>query len=413
MQLEEGWVLLNKASFSLLGVLNLLFGLYVQFYLATVFGYKNLELFFLGVTLCGVVITMATGGINSYLVSNFSTSQKGSLDIKNTTLSFIALFGVIGVFVFIALSVIGIYLINLDVVITLNLAIMFFFYFVSLAINLVFQSYSYCKSNCASPLSYELYCALSYIACILLMFLYKHDFYFVCALFCFRGYIQQFLYFMFIYKDYNRESFSLMAVVSLLNKIKLIISGSAYYKSEPVVDRLLLVNGSSGIAAYHLVSQIYTAALGLWYKVSVSVLLKKLTESRDDSDSFNKIYSHGLLQQFFLCLFSGIVIFFTPILHWLSYFSILEFLSKNVSIVHGLYVFFCASLLGQVISNTFYTIGKHNVPVLVSCITFTIFLPLKYYIIGRYGVYGLCLLVSIYHLSNALILFFILRRYKK
>ncbi|HCK1269124.1 TPA: hypothetical protein NY247_004995, partial [Escherichia coli] len=94
---------------------------------------------------------------------------------------------------------------------------------------------------------------------------------------------------------------------------------------------------------------------------------------------------------------------------YLESINIFRPIAQNADVVYLLFIFFVASLLGQVVSNAYYSIGHHKTPVIVSCITYTLFLPAKYYLVKRYGVSGLCILVSLYHTVNFIILWLMFR----
>lgn len=98
-------------------------------------------------------------------------------------------------------------------------------------------------------------------------------------------------------------------VKSFFNEIKYLMSGSAYYKSEPLIDRFFLVASSHNLAAYHLISQIYNAALGLWFKISVSPLVNKLTQNTTNTIVFMKLFRRGLLSQCIISIVSAIILF--------------------------------------------------------------------------------------------------------
>ncbi|AUG99488.1 hypothetical protein PCO86_18300 [Pectobacteriaceae bacterium CE70] len=405
-------MILNKIPFLILSISSLLASLFLQFYFANLFSSQLINLFYMGVTVCGVVISMSTSGISSYLISEFSSIKDNKLDIKNAATSFLIFFSILGILVFLFIYIVGCYVLNINEWAVLFFSFSFFIYFLSLAIGIVFQSYAYCHSRTKGVLSYEVLNFFSFLIVICIFYTMKSNemlFYFI---FCIRSLIQIAIYLVLIRHDLSASKFSFENFLYFVKSVRVIIGGSAYYKSEPVIDRFFIISNNTGIAVYHLVSQIYTAALGVWFKVYVSPLIKELTINNNNKKIFNEIYFHGLKKQIYFALLCGFLVFFTPMIDYISRIKIFKILSDGNDIITILFFFFVSGLLGQVISNVFYCVNKHSIPVVVSCITFTIFLPLKYVVTHKWGVEGLCVLVALYHFVNVTILFLISLRFR-
>lgn len=399
---------LSKSIYAILSISCLLLGLYIQFLFAEFYQGDFLNLFYLGVSFCSVVISMSSGGLGGFLISRFSNlSETLRLDIA--VFSFTIVFSIIGVGVFCALSYTSLFVLKMALHQSLIIAFLFFLYLLSLALNLIFQSYSYSNKGISGPIFYEFCSLISYILVAFLLVINKEDYIICCILFCVRGYFQLILYYIFCKDKIACRLINGDEVKSFFNEIKYLMSGSAYYKSEPLIDRFFLVASSHNLAAYHLISQIYNAALGLWFKISVSPLVNKLTQNTTNTIVFMKLFRRGLLSQCIISIVSAIILFFTPTLHYLESINIFRPIAQNADVVYLLFIFFVASLLGQVVSNAYYSIGHHKTPVIVSCITYTLFLPAKYYLVKRYGVSGLCILVSLYHSVNFIILWLMFR----
>ncbi len=405
---ENSVLLRNKIVFTSLSSVSLLCGLFIQFYFSNHFHGKELDLFYLGVSFCSVIISMSSGGVSGYLIAAYS-QESIKVSLKNTIILFFVIFSLLGAFVFFALVFISTFLIHIDMSTSFPVSFFFLIYLLSLALNIVFQAYSYCHENYSGALCYEVYCVISYILCVFVIVSCKDNFLISCAVFCFRGYIQLIIYAFFSRKHIFYGVVSVREIKSLFADIKLLMGGSAYYKSEPVIDRLFLVANANGIAAYHLVSQIYLAISGLWFKIQVSPAVKSLSRARGNIPDFLMLFNKSIAIQMVVIFISAYILFFSPALNYFSTFSIFSALVNSRNIIYLLYVFFAASLLGQVVSNAYYAIGAPRIPIIVSCVTFTIFIPLKYFTIEKYGVNGLCVLVSSYHFINAIVLWVILR----
>lgn len=399
---------LNKILYTTLSTVSLFFSLFIQFMFADFFSGQQLDLFYLAVSVCGVVISMSAGGLGGYLISQFSR-EKYPLQLNVTLNSFILTFSIIGMLVVILLFYTSKYVMHIESHTALYVSGFFFLYLLSLSLNLIFQSYSYCNKGRAGYLYYEICSVTSYIIIALFLFINKGNYLLCCALFCFRGLIQIFFYIITLRKHPILRQCSFSEIHEFMTEVKLLMSGSAYYKSEPILDRYFLIASSHGLAAYHLISQIYTAILGLWFKVSISPLVQKLSSHRNDLPQYSHFYKRGILEQIVIAIIAGVILFFTPFIELFNVFEIFRPVIENENVIYLLFGFFVASLLGQVVSNAYYSQGNVRIPVIVSCITYTIFLPVKYYIVKGYGINGLCVLVSIYHSVNLIILWLLFR----
>jgi peptidoglycan biosynthesis protein MviN/MurJ (putative lipid II flippase) len=74
---------------------------------------------------------------------------------------------------------------------------------------------------------------------------------------------------------------------------------------------------------------------------------------------------------------------------------------------------FIGGALGQIASSKFYASGDTATPVIISIITYTVYIPLKILLFNLYGVYGLAVLMSVYYIIDFLLLHFFVGRRKK
>ncbi|MBC6523680.1 hypothetical protein [Escherichia marmotae] len=399
---------LSKSIYAIFSIACLLLGLYIQFLFAEFYQGDFLNVFYLGVSFCSVVISMSSGGLGGFLISRFSNISE-ALSLNVAVFSFTIIFSIIGIGVFCALLYTSFFLLKMALHQSLIISFLFFLYLLSLALNLIFQSYSYSRKGVSGPIFYEFCSLISYVLIVFLLVINKKNYVLCCMLFCVRGYFQLIFYYVFCKEKISFRLIKCDEVKYFFDEVKYLMSGSAYYKSEPLIDRFFLVASYHNLAAYHLISQIYNAALGLWFKISVSPLVNKLTQNATNTIVFMRLFRRGLLSQCIISIISAIVLFFTPTLHYLESLNIFRPIAQNADVVYLLFIFFVASLLGQVVSNAYYSVGYHKTPIIVSCITYTLFLPAKYYLVKRYGVPGLCILVSLYHTVNFIILWLMFR----
>lgn len=403
-------LLKSKVIFTALSVLSLALGLLLQFILADKYAGNLADAFFLVITISGVVITMSTSGMNSFLIANFELDGCGGkdVDILNVTVLFIAIFSVIAIIISIIIFFVSSYLFKLNGLDSVFFSFTSFFYIIALSVNIVFQSYSYCHRGYKGVVAYEVINVIIFCLTILFIHEYINNFILCLIFFCFRPVIQQCIYFYIIKKDIRNNCFSLKKIKIIFHEMKLLMGGGAYYKSEPVVDRLFLIKEIGGISAYHLISQIYTAVLGVWFKVAISPLIRELKENVSSGRDVTTQIFRAISIQAGLAILGGCILFYTPLLSYLFKIPIFSIIEKNTQTVYILYAFFVACLFGQIVSSCFYVFELHKFPIVVSCITFTLFIPLKYLVIGKFGIIGLSVLVSMYHAINAVILSYFL-----
>ena len=207
------------------------------------------------------------------------------------------------------------------------------------------------------------------------------------------------------------------AIREAWQRIKPLLLGTAYYKTDPLIDRFLLSTSSSGsLSLYYLAKQIYGAINQVINKAIAAPLvplLSKLHKERDKK-GFQHAYYLKLLQVCAINL-SGILL--------LSLFgrNILDLLSEhgNVSadnveklwwIIICLSGMFIGGSLGQISSSSFYASGDTSTPTRIGIYSYTFYIPLKLATFHYFGVFGLALTTSLFVLSNFFIQNFYLKR---
>ena len=195
-----------------------------------------------------------------------------------------------------------------------------------------------------------------------------------------------------------------------LKRIKPLLLGSVYYKTDPLVDRYLLSSSSSGsLSLYYLAQQLY-GAVGQVLNKSIAAPLVPL---------FSQLYKTGNYSQFkkmyFFKLFQSGVIGVAGIIS----LGLCGELMLNILFGHGninnekikelwwimllLGGVFVGGTISLITSSAFYAIGDTVTIVKISIISYTVFLILKIVAYYYYGINGLALATSIYYLSNLLI----------
>jgi putative peptidoglycan lipid II flippase len=193
-------------------------------------------------------------------------------------------------------------------------------------------------------------------------------------------------------------------------RIKPLLLGTAYYKTDPIVDRFLLSTASSGsLSLYYLAQQIYAAATQVINKAIAAPLVPLLSRlhKTGDRNGFRKAYNRKLFQAL-------LISFSIVLLLGLLGERILGLLighgnitTENVNELWWTMIWLCGLFLGgiagQISSSSFYALGDTSTPTRIGMYSYTLYIPVK---IGSYyllGVMGLAISASLFLVINFLI----------
>ena len=193
-------------------------------------------------------------------------------------------------------------------------------------------------------------------------------------------------------------------------RIKPLLFGTTYYKTDPLIDRLLLSAASSGsLSLYYFAQQIYGAVNQVISKAIATPLVPLLGKlyKAGDREAFMHAYYRKILQVgsvIFLGLLS-LVLFGEDILDLLIGHGNVS--SNNVKELWWIMIWlggiFAGGALGQISSSSFYALGDTKTPTLIGVYSYTIYIPVKIAIFFYFGVLGLALITSIFVLMNFLL----------
>lgn len=199
-------------------------------------------------------------------------------------------------------------------------------------------------------------------------------------------------------------------------RLKPLLLGSTYYKTDPLLERFLLSSASTGtLSLYHLAQQVLSAAthvINRAVSVPLTPLLSSLYKSGEHAQ-FRAAYYQKLLQVS-LIAGSGLIGFY------LVGDAALGFLvgrgkvgPDEVILLWWMIVWlsgvFFAGVAGQICATCFYSMGDTLTPTRLSVATYTVSIPLKFVAFYGYGVMGLALVASGHHLTNLLVQLYLLR----
>lgn len=200
-------------------------------------------------------------------------------------------------------------------------------------------------------------------------------------------------------------------IKNIWKRLKYILFGSVYYKSEPVIDRALLSSSSAGdLSLFVLVQAIYGAVSQIMSRAIVLPVITKLSKafSRNQIKDV-RMYYYQTMKIILLLNVTVIFIIFNLgdfISNILLYFSndnknLIPTLDSYLKILLG---FLVGNVIGSLTSGAMYSIGKTKKVSYLAMLLFTIYLPFKVYFYNHYGNYGLAYVISIYSIVSTLII---------
>ena len=207
-----------------------------------------------------------------------------------------------------------------------------------------------------------------------------------------------------------RPSLKSVAIQQAWQRIKPLLLGTAYYKTDPLVDRFLLSTASSGsLSLYYLAQQIYGAVSQVINKAIAAPLVPLLSKLHKAGDikGFRRAYYRKLLQVGAINL-AGLLV--------LGLFGqvILELLIGHGNVSAGNVIdlwwimlwlggVFVGGVMGQISSSSFYASGDTTTPTRIGIYSYTFYIPAKFILFYYYGVMGLAVITSIFVLVNFLL----------
>ena len=207
-----------------------------------------------------------------------------------------------------------------------------------------------------------------------------------------------------------RPNLKSVAIQQAWQRIKPLLLGTAYYKTDPLVDRFLLSTTSSGsLSLYYLAQQIYGAVSQVINKAIAAPLVPLLSKLHKAGDikGFRRAYYRKLLQVGAINL-AGLLV--------LGLFGqvILELLIGHGNVSAGNVIdlwwimlwlggVFVGGVMGQISSSSFYASGDTTTPTRIGIYSYTFYIPAKFILFYYYGVMGLAVITSIFVLVNFLL----------
>ena len=201
------------------------------------------------------------------------------------------------------------------------------------------------------------------------------------------------------------------------HRIRPLLFGTVYYKTESVVDRFFLSWSASGeLSLYYFAQRLYGVVNQICNKALTSPmvpLLGKLYKS-GDIVQFRHVYYRKLLQMTVL----GCTGLFVLTLIGSQILRLLighgNVTADNVQFLWWISIWLGGALIGgmsgQITSSAFYASGNTVTPTKLSVCTYTLYLPSKAISFYLWGIAGLAISTSVYYVVNLLMQIYLLEK---
>lgn len=217
---------------------------------------------------------------------------------------------------------------------------------------------------------------------------------------------------------WQRPEWNSNAMREAWRRIRPLLIGTAYYRTDPLVDRFLAsMAPAGGLSLLYIGQQIYGVANVVAEKALAAPMVPQLAIEADAGrwSVFRRIYQKRLLLVGGLTLLGYVVLLIAGerILNLLIGHGGVT--AENVHLLWVIMValagFFIGGAMGQITSITFYAMGDTRTPTRMSIVTYTIYLPAKVLAFMYYGLIGLAVVTSIYLFVNLIVQILLLERW--
>lgn len=193
-------------------------------------------------------------------------------------------------------------------------------------------------------------------------------------------------------------------------RIRPLLLGTCYYKTDPLVDRVLAsMAPSGGLSLLYLGQQLYGSANTVLNKAVAApmVPLLAMLKGKRDYAAFMKSMRKRLFWTAGIAGFGYLVLLLAgkPMLNLvIGYGGVTK---ENVHLLWQLMIalggMFIGGCLGQISSSAFYAMGDTQTPTRYGIWTFTVHVPFKVFAFLYFGLIGLAVATTIFYIVNFLL----------
>lgn len=202
-----------------------------------------------------------------------------------------------------------------------------------------------------------------------------------------------------------------LMLVPILRALAPLTAANAYYKSDMLVDRHLLSLAAPGdLSLYSLAHQVFASSSAILGKVWGSNALPSLSRfaANKDRAGFVLLYKRNLIVLAVASIAAALAVAIAAepvltlaVLPTRADAGDAQRIALFLVLLSGVLV---GGSVGAILAGAFYSLGDTATPTIMSVFTFTVFIVLRVVAFHQAGIEGLCLAVSAYYLTNALLL---------
>ncbi len=200
-------------------------------------------------------------------------------------------------------------------------------------------------------------------------------------------------------------------------RMKPILIGSVYYKTDPFIERYLLSYSNNGdLSLYYLAQQIYSSLNQIISKAISSPLVPRLSSlyKLNNFKEFQRITFEKSKQITYISIAMLVILlvpgfeFFMFVITYLNLkFNNFDQLRWILLCLSGVFLF---GAVGQIFSSSLYSIGDTHSVAKISVITYSVYVPIKIVSFYTFGITGLAVSTSILYVSDSLIMAYVIQK---
>ncbi|MFL6230750.1 MAG: lipid II flippase MurJ [Pyrinomonadaceae bacterium] len=216
---------------------------------------------------------------------------------------------------------------------------------------------------------------------------------------------------------WQRPDWGSPATREFWRRIRPFIFAQTYYRTDPLIDRYLTSLAPAGnLSMFYIAQQVYGAAHQVINKAISSPMMPLLAiaAKAGDTSAYRRIYRERLLWMtaltgagFLSLLLFGETLLRLTIGHGGITAENVRTLWWTLVALTGVLV---GGAVGQITSAAFYAIGDTKTPIMLTVLTYTIYIPVKIIVFRHYGLLGLATTASLYFVSNCALQLFVLEK---
>ncbi|MFX1671521.1 lipid II flippase MurJ [Paraburkholderia sp. A2WS-5] len=202
-----------------------------------------------------------------------------------------------------------------------------------------------------------------------------------------------------------------------LRKLRPLIFGTSYYKTDQLVDRLLVSMAPAGVLSLlHLAQQMYAAANQVFVTALAAPAVPVLAGQASSGDQH--AFRQKMMQTMKTLMLLGALVFALIVFPGYYVFELVFGHGKlTPNEIRELWLimiafggFWMMGLSGQILSTSFFAMSDTTTPTKVGVIGFTIGIALKIAGFMLFGVWGVAISTGVYMAFNSLVMYWILNR---